>query len=95
MNTPIEFESAHPCCCRAGARTTIRVNRGIGVRSLRSRYRGLEEGCRAGLLATDNSFIESFNGKLRSEGLNTHSFPNLTTHGRKWRIGGGTTANSG
>jgi hypothetical protein len=28
MNTPIEFESAQPCCCRAGARTTIRVNRG-------------------------------------------------------------------
>jgi putative transposase len=37
---------------------------------------------------TDNSFIESFNGKFRSECLNTHWSWALTTHGRKmedWR----------
>jgi len=53
--------------------------------SPRSRYLGLPEGCRAGLLAAAQA-EGLFHGKLRSECLNSHDSVALTTHGRKWRI---------
>ena len=44
---------------------------------------------------TDNSFIESFNGKFRAECLNTHWFMSLDDARRRWRIGVETTTRSG
>ncbi len=34
-------------------------------------------GCRSTLFAPENAFIESFNGRLREEGLNVHQFQSL------------------
>ena len=44
---------------------------------------------------TDNNFIESFNGKFRSECLNTHGFLSLDDARQKLRIGVETTTKSG
>src|SRR5690606_30265669 len=44
---------------------------------------------------TDNSFIESFNGKFRAECLNIHLFMSLDDARQNWRIGVETITSSG
>jgi len=44
---------------------------------------------------TDNGFVESFNGKLRAECLNTHWFMSLDDARAKWRLGVETITRSG
>ena len=84
-------------CRQVGYPATIRVDNGSEFISrdldLWAYHKGVVLDFSRPGKPTDNSYIESFNGKFRAEYLNTHWF--MTMRGQRWRIGVETITSSG